>query len=102
MSHVIGAQVTEDLLAEIDEFREEGESRSEALRRLVRDGLEEERQPYGFSGPYALLLFGVAILSARYVEIESAGAGWLGAAAVIIALALSTDEVRSFIAQRSA
>jgi hypothetical protein len=41
MSHTLGAQVSKDLLEKVDEYKEEGESRSAAVRRLIRDGLEE-------------------------------------------------------------
>jgi hypothetical protein len=43
MTRTISAKLPEDLVEEIEEFQEDDESRSAAVRRLVRSGLEAER-----------------------------------------------------------
>jgi len=57
MSPTIGADVSEDLKDQVDEYAETGESRSKALTRLIRAGLKSERakareqeRRAGFSG----------------------------------------------------
>lgn len=42
MSKVISADVSDELAERVEEEREEGESRSAAVRRLVRAGIESE------------------------------------------------------------
>lgn len=42
MSKVISADVPDDLAERVEESREEGESRSAAVRRLVRTGLDAD------------------------------------------------------------
>ena len=76
MSTTISAKVSEDLKKEVDEAREDGESRSAAVGRLVRDGLEEEN--------YWMDL-------AREV-----GNGFLYAAFVILLFFLFTNLITSF------
>jgi len=49
MSPVIGADVSDDLKERVDDAREEGENRSAAVRRLLRDGLEAQED--GGHGP---------------------------------------------------
>ena len=54
MSNIISTDVSDDLKDRIEEEQEEGESRSAAVRRLIRQGLEDD----GIGLPYVLLLFG--------------------------------------------
>ena len=42
MSHIISTDVSDDLKDRIEEEQEEGESRSAAVRRLIRQGLDAE------------------------------------------------------------
>ena len=62
MSPTIGADVPESLKDEVDEYRDEDESRSAAVRRLIRRGLDADRSPLttplvGIAG----VVFGTAI-----------------------------------------
>jgi len=71
MSKTIAAEVSEDLFTEIEEYCEEGESRSAAIRRLIRTGIEHANKPDEDTdtgtdtdlGNDALLVFGVLLLA---------------------------------------
>ena len=88
MSPTIGADVSEDLKREVDEHREEGESRSAAVRRLVRDGLDVDDRPPGFhiSYPVAISLLGWWLITATFFEAQTTATGWLGVALVAASL----------------
>ena len=92
MSPTIGADVSEDLKREVDEHREEGESRSAAVRRLVRDGLDVDDRPPGFHVPYpvAVNLLGWWLITATFFEAQTTATGWLGVALVVGTVLYST------------
>jgi hypothetical protein len=52
MTRTISAKLPEDLIEEIEEYQEDDESRSAAVRRLVRAGLEAEDEPDGIVMTY--------------------------------------------------
>lgn len=87
MGETIGAEVPAQLKERIDEHREPDESRSAAIERLVRDGLDNENQnstPIYFLLLLGSLSFGAALEPAASSEllIAMSGAAFLLAAAV--------------------
>jgi hypothetical protein len=72
MSKTIGAEVPDSLAEDIEEYREEDESRSAAIRRLVRTGIEHEQKPNedtdtdssGVTDGDILLIVGVVLVGA--------------------------------------
>lgn len=52
MTRTISAKLPEDLIEEIEEYQEDDESRSAAVRRLVRAGLDAEDEPEGIAMSY--------------------------------------------------
>lgn len=58
MSQIISTDVPDDLKDRIEEEQEEGESRSAAVRRLIRRGLDADQ----IGIPYVLILIGAFVL----------------------------------------
>jgi hypothetical protein len=64
MSPTVGADVSEDLRERIDEYREDNESRSAAVRRLLRAGLDAEEADQLHPASLALVLLATLIFGA--------------------------------------
>jgi len=60
MSHIISTDVSDDLKDRIEEEQEEGESRSAAVRRLIRRGLNAE----SLGVPAMLIVLGAFMMGA--------------------------------------
>ena len=60
MSHIISTDVSDDLKDRIEEEQEEGESRSAAVRRLIRRGLDAE----SLGVPAMLIVLGAFMMGA--------------------------------------
>jgi hypothetical protein len=86
MSYVISAEVSDDLKERIEQAQEEGESRSAAVRRLVRDGLDEdENRVVAFWASFA----GVMMYSAAYYAGGNTAAAGVGLAFMLSVFAWS-------------
>lgn len=68
---VISAEVPEELNERIAEFQQEGESRSAAIRRLCRKGLDEGpgNGMYAVVATFAVAWVGVAVLTDSYTAL---------------------------------
>lgn len=71
MSPVISADVSEDMAEQVEELREEGESRSQAIKRLIRAGMKWEDANGFVVTPRALVaVFGAFLALPAYVDAE--------------------------------
>jgi hypothetical protein len=68
---VISAEVPEELNERIAEFQQEGESRSAAIRRLCRKGLDQGPgdEIYAVVVTFAVAWIGVAVLTNNYTAL---------------------------------
>jgi hypothetical protein len=72
MCPTLGADVPQDLLDRVDAEREEGESRSAATRRLVRDALDRDRAADRRPAAYLSFAAGLAYIVLSMFGPESA------------------------------
>jgi len=104
MSPVISAGVSDELAERIEDEREgtgeERESRSQAVKRLLRAGLEYQEQPDGFivTKPDAVMIAGAALFLAAFGEVTVSGpfgiaGGLLAVGAVSYSLLKSRTEL---------
>jgi hypothetical protein len=87
----LSVKVPDGLAEDIEEEREENEPRSGAIRRLLRKGLEPERQTITL--PILLMWFGSFGIAAQYLTADGA-LGPAGLLAFLIGLALTRPSVR--------
>lgn len=93
MTVTIGADVSPDFRDKVDERREEGESRSAVIERLLREALKEEqnhRSNMIFTYHISLLTAFVTILSGWYALLGLAGVAVVLAPTIWLSLSLST------------
>lgn len=68
----VAAKVPPDLAEQVEEYREEhGLNKSQAMRRLIEDGLEQEERPEGLliTKPAALALIGWFLVFIDWVTV---------------------------------
>jgi hypothetical protein len=94
MGTTIGADVSEELKDRIDEYRADDESRSAAVERLVRIGLESETTNRSPTTVHLLLIVGSLTLG---IAIEPVAAPGLFVAAAIGALLLAAGVERGVL-----
>lgn len=73
MGTTIGADVSEELRDRIDEYREDDESRSAAVERLIRIGLKSEAGNQSPATVYLLLIVGSLALGTAIEPVASPG-----------------------------
>lgn len=73
MGTTIGADVPEELRDRIDEYRDDNESRSAAVERLVRTGLEAEATDQNPVSIYLLLIVGSLALGTAIEPVAQSG-----------------------------
>jgi len=102
MSPVISADVPDELAERVDEEREgkgdEQESRSQAVKRLLRAGLEHQEQPDGFhiTKPGAAALVGAALWFAAFGDVHvSQSLGLLGGVGAVLIAAYTVAKDRT-------
>lgn len=95
MSRVISADVPEKVAEQIEEYQEDDESRSSAIRRLVRAGLDAET---GQNDQPALVLIwlGSLFFVAAFAD-TTPSIGTLGAVTMVIGILLLRESVRNRI-----
>lgn len=80
VTRTISAKLPEDLIEEIEEYQEEDESRSAAVRRLIRNGLEPPSQ----LTPIAMFQqLGWIFISGAFFDVTPAG-GYFGIAIIVL------------------
>lgn len=94
MSVTISAKVSEELNERIDEAREEGESKSKAIGRLIRTGLDGESSGVGLN--ILLLWWGSIFIAASpdfLIEFRpfNISGVWFGLAVMLVGVVLSTE-----------
>ena len=94
MGTTIGADVSEELKEQIDEYRAEDESRSAAVERLVRVGLESEESNRSPTTVHLLLIVGSLALG---IAIEPVASPGLFVAAAIGAFLLAAGVERGVV-----
>ncbi|WP_156037911.1 hypothetical protein [Haloferax prahovense] len=94
MTTTISAKVSEDLAQRIEDAREDGETRSHAIGRLLRTGLEADPSTTSISLPIVLLWSGTLFLASAYAD----ASGLIGPAGAVLTLGgvlLSHDDARA-------
>ena len=85
----LSTKVPNDLSEEIEQYREEYDlNRSQAIRRLLEDGLEHEEQPQGIviTKPAAVALIGWFLIAVDWITVApNQPVGWLGVALLVTA-----------------
>ncbi len=80
----LSTKVPADLSERIEEYREEHDlNRSQAIRRLLEDGLEYDEQPQGIvvTKPAAVALIGWFLISVDWITVAPGQpVGWIGVA----------------------
>lgn len=84
MSNVISADVPDDLKDDVEAAREEGESRSAAVRRLIRTGLREQSNT-GFPLPVPLYFAWLGTIAAAAGLLEASPTVGMGGVAIFAA-----------------
>jgi len=88
----ISTKVPEDLEEKIEEHREEGESRSAAVRRLVREGIDAEESTTPDALAFGLIIGGIVGIFLTLTN----GSILVGALSVLaIGIGLTYDRYRS-------
>jgi hypothetical protein len=84
MTETISSKMPTELIERIEEAQEEGESRSATVRRLVRDGIEAQGSPDGYTitRPTAISLIGWFVIFPAFGNVDQS-IGYLGIALVI-------------------
>ena len=93
MERTISVKMSEELADQIEEYQEDDENRSQAVRRLVRAGLDAEQGVDPEAMSTALILSGITVL----VLATGSSVGLTGAAigAACLAIGLTgTDRIR--------
>ena len=89
----VAAKLPPDLIEQIEDYREEhGLNRSQAIRRLVEDGLDHEEQPQGIvvTKPAALSLIGWFLITMDWITVAPGQpVGWIGVALIVATFAYS-------------
>lgn len=96
MKTTISAKVSEELAERIDAAKDEGESRSAAIARLLRAGLDAEQSQHSITLPVLLLWFGTIAISAQYAT----ASGLLGPAGLIsaaVGIALMNERISDYV-----
>lgn len=90
MSPVISSDVSEDMAEEIEDIREEGESRSAAVKRLLRKGMKAEKSGDGVYVTYPSIIFVIGLygFTAAFADAVPL-VGYLGFALIVIAFTTS-------------
>lgn len=100
MSKVISADVPDDLAERIEEAQEEGESRSAAVRRLLRTGLDAENSQHTPAIAWWFLTVGGFLFTAAYIDASPAAlVGGAGVVLFVAGFALSRETVRHELAE---
>jgi hypothetical protein len=96
MSRVISADVPDELFEEVEDRRPDDESRSSAVRRYIRAGLDaEERERHGVYLPHrALLVWAGATLAVTYYADVTQLVGQIGLFLAAVGILLSVREVQ--------
>ena len=82
-----------DTWTELEEWRTENQlKRSEAVRRLIRTGLEAEKNPHTVSGAFILIWIGSILVSAQYAN-ATGSAGPLGVGAIVVGFLLTREQI---------
>ena len=83
----LSTKVPNDLSEQIEEYREEHDlNRSQAIRRLLEDGLDHEEQPQGIvvTKPAAVSLIGWFLIAVDWITVAPGQpVGWLGVALLV-------------------
>lgn len=94
---MLGAKVPDDLSERIEEYREDhGMNTSQAVRQLIRAGLDREDNPNTISLPLALLWFGTVAVATQYAS-ASGIVGPLGVACTVLGAALLNSRLRQTV-----
>jgi hypothetical protein len=96
MSRVISTDVPNELADRIEEEQEDDESRSAAVRRLLRAGLDGECDGICFTTPAALTLPGWFLVAAAFADVTTT-AGYLGLALVLLGVVYQTATRRDLL-----
>jgi hypothetical protein len=96
MSRVISADVPDELFEEVEDRRPDDESRSSAVRRYIRTGLDaEKRERHGVYLPHRALLVWVGVtLAVTYYADVTMFIGRLGLVLAGLGVILALREIR--------
>ena len=88
MSKVISAEVSDEMAEQIDAERDGDppdydESRSAAVKRLLRTALEDDRTGETVGPPFIVLLIGATFTAAAFADVGST-LGYLGIALIVL------------------
>ena len=93
MSPVISTDVSEDLADRVEEHQEEGESRSAAIRRLLRAGIEAEEADRFPAAEFALVTSGIVV--AALGAGGSLGIVWVGIGLLLAGIGAAVGRMAS-------
>lgn len=96
MTQTISAKLPKDLVDRIEEVQEEGESRSAAVRRLIRAGLDQRHSGIYLSRPAAIFMIGWYCVIGAFVEVKAV-MGYFGLFLFVAAIAAEIAERREWI-----
>lgn len=92
MTRVISAGVSEELAEQLEDHREDGESRSKTIDRLLRAGLDREQTGRTITLGTWLMWVGSLLFVAAYVDAGTT-TGQLGLAAVALGAVSNQDRI---------
>lgn len=86
MDRTISVKMSDELAEQIEEYQEEDENRSQAVRRLVRAGLDAEQRADPQAIAAGLIMSGITVLVLSLGGSVGVLGGALGAAALVVGL----------------
>lgn len=93
----MAAKVPRDMADDIEEYRAEHDlNTSQAMRRLVEDGLEAQEPDRSVPLSHVMMVSGAFLLGAAYVT-ATGYAGEMGIAMVVLAFLLESARVRQYV-----
>jgi hypothetical protein len=92
MKTTISAKVSPELVERLEEAKDDNESRSAAIARYIRAGLDAEQNPHTVTLPLVLLWFGSVSVATQYAS-ASGIVGPAGIGFIIAGLALQNEDI---------
>lgn len=93
----IAAKVPKDMAEEIEEYRAEHDlNTSQAMRRLVEDGIDAQEPDRTIPASYVLLLTGAVLFTAEYVT-ATGHAGEMGIAMIALAFLIESERIQQHV-----
>lgn len=91
----VSSKVPPDLKERIETYQEEhGLNRSQAVRRLIEEGIDSHENPHTITLPTMLVWVGSVLLATAYITVESGPVGPLGAAMALGGFVLASDRIK--------